>query len=64
MDDFFVIVRKRKNYAQNTINPKISTDEETYKRLADVSAESGQTISEIARQAIAYALDRMKYADE
>ena len=63
MDDF-VVVRKRKDYQQKTNCPKINTDAATYARLASVAAESGQSVSEIARQAIAYALDRMKYADE
>ena len=63
MEDF-VIVRKRKDYKQATTCPKINTDLATYQRLAEVSAESGQSISEIARQAIAYALERMRYADE
>lgn len=63
MDDF-IVVRKRKDYRQATTCPKINTDAATYQRLAEVAAESGQSVSEIARQAIAYALDRMKYADE
>lgn len=63
MDDF-VVIRKRKTYAQSTTCPKINTDAVTYQRLAQVAAESGQSISEVARQAITFALDHMKYADE
>lgn len=63
MEDF-IIVRKRKDYAQTITNPKISTDAATYRRVAEVATESGLTISEITRQAIHYALGHLKYADE
>lgn len=61
--DNFVVIRKRRNYANKGDHPKISTDAETYRRLADVAYNSGMSISEVARQAIAYAMERLEYID-
>lgn len=62
--DKFIVVRKRRDYTQTVSNPKISTDAATYQQLVDVAEISGMPISEVARQAIAYAMERLKYVDE
>ena len=64
MTDSFIVVRKRKEYSQSGPTPKISVDKATYDALKDVAAESGHSLSEIARQAIAFALERLQWCDE
>lgn len=64
MTEKFIVVRKRKEYTQSGSTPKISVDKATYDALKDVAAESGYSLSEIARQAIAFALDRLEWCDE
>lgn len=64
MTDRFVVVRKRREYTQAGQTPKISVDKATYDALKDVAAESGHSLSEIARQAISFALERLEWCEE
>lgn len=62
--DSFVLIRKRKEYSSSDQYPKIRTDRETYAKLAELAAESGQSIVEIVRQAVAYAEDHLVWVEE
>ena len=62
--DKFVLVRKRREYGTNEQYPKIRTDRDTYAKLAELAAESGQSIAEIVRQSVAFAIDHLAWADE
>jgi len=64
VNDRFILVRKRREYTQSGTNPKISVDKQTYEALQSVAAESGRSLSEIARQAIGFALERLSWVDE
>lgn len=62
--DSFVLVRKRREYGSSDQYPKIRTDRETYETLAHLAAESGQSIAEIVRQAVAFSVDHLEWAEE
>lgn len=62
--DSFVLVRKRKEYGSGDQYPRIRTDRETYETLAELAAESGQSIAEIVRQAVAFSVERLVWAEE
>lgn len=62
--DRFIVVRKRKEYSQTGPTPKISVDKSTYESLQRVAVESGYSLSEIARRAITFALERLEWCDE
>ena len=62
--DCFIVVRRRKEYSQSGPTPKISVDKATYESLQRVAVESGHSLSEITRQAVAFALERLEWCDE
>ena len=62
--DYLILTRKRRIYTQEGSNPKISVDKETYRKLQEIAVETDLSISSVARQLIAFAADRVKYADE
>ena len=62
--DRFIVVRKNKTYSSGDKFPKISVRKELYEQLATVANESGLSMSEIAGQAIRYALDRLEWVEE
>lgn len=62
--DAFVVMRKRRNYTSEGEYPKISIKREMFDRLADVANESGLSMSEIAGQALRFALDRLEWVEE
>ena len=62
--DSFVLVRKRREYNSSDQYPRIRTDRETYETLADLAAESGQSIAEIVRQCVSFSVDHLAWAEE
>lgn len=62
--DPFIMTRKRREYTQNGQTPKISVDRATYDSLQRVAVESGLSLSEITRQAVAFAMERLEWCDE
>ena len=60
----FLLVRKKRAYGTAQSCPKVSVDRATYDKLVQTASESGLTISEITRQAVAFALDRLEWVDE
>lgn len=62
--DKFILTRKRRSYKQNVDHPKISIDRQTYIKLQEASAETGRSISAIAKQAVDFAFERLKYVEE
>lgn len=64
MTDKFILTRKNREYTQSVANPKISVDRATYKALQQVAVESDRSLSDIARQAIAFALERLEWCEE
>ena len=62
--DPFILTRRNRAYTQSGATPKISVDRATYESLQRVAVESGQTLSDVTRQAVAFALDRLEWCDE
>ena len=62
--DRFIAVRKNKTYSSCDKYPKIRIHKEYYDLLASVASKSGLSMSEIAGQAIRYALDRLEWVEE
>lgn len=62
--DKFILTRKRRSYKQIGENPKISIDRQTYIKLQEAAAETGLSISAIAKQAVDFAFARLKYVEE
>lgn len=60
----FVLVRKKKEYRQVQQFPKISIDLGTYRKLQKAAIDSGLSISQIAKQAIDYAFNRVQWVEE
>lgn len=62
--DRFIVVRKNKTYSSGDKYPKIRIHKDIYDLLAEVASESGLSMSEIAGQAIRYALNRLEWVEE
>lgn len=62
--DRFLLVRKNKKYSSNDRFPKISVRKEIYEELAAVASESLLSMSELASQALRFALDRLDWVEE
>lgn len=60
----FILTKAKREYRQDTPNPKISVSRETYRRLQEIAAEANMSISSIANQAIAHALAELQWVEE
>lgn len=63
-EDKFVLVRKQRDYKQTDKFPKIRVPLETYEKMTEWAAESGLSISELARRAVEYADRHLAYVVE
>ena len=60
----FLLVRKKRRYSSGDSFPKISVRRELYEELADIASESGLSMTELASQALRFALDRVSWVEE
>ena len=65
MDKLILVVPKApRRYGQKTTTPKISVDTGTYRKLQEVAAKTGMSLSAACRTLVQYAVENVQYVKE
>lgn len=65
MDKLILIVPPPgRQYVQGTTTPKVSVDQGTYKRLQEVAAKTGMSLSATCKKLVDFAVENIQYVYE